>query len=120
MRLINSENGIEISSSIRVADRFFLRLKGLLGTDSLPHGNALLIRPCNSVHTFGMRYSIDVLFVDKNNRIIKMVPNMRKNRVSTALKANYVIELPAGTISMAEIRQGSLLLFHDKNSERGI
>jgi len=52
--------------------------------------------PCNSVHTFGMRYAIDVIFLDKKNRVIRMVQELRPNRLSPVVwKARSVLELPA-------------------------
>lgn len=78
----------------------FSRVRGLLGKKSLPAGHAMVIKPCNQIHTFFMQFSIDVLFVDKNNNIVKLVNSLVPNRLtSICWRAAYVVELPAGTIS---------------------
>jgi uncharacterized membrane protein (UPF0127 family) len=82
-----------------VADSFSARLRGLIGRSGLVKDTGLIITPCNSVHMMGMKFSIDVIFVDKNHRIIKIIPNMKKRSVSPVIwKAKYVIEAPAGTV----------------------
>ena len=101
----NTKKNIIAHHSV-LADTFYRRLKGLLGTTALPHGEGFIIKPCSSVHTFGMKYSIDVLFVDKNHKIIKKNENMRPGQVSMAFGSSYVIELPAGTIGQTECMIG--------------
>lgn len=85
-----------LSRQVTVADNFFTRLKGLLGTRELPRGHALLITPCNSVHTFGMRYDIDVFFVSRTGEILKIVPSMPPGRLAWCRKSTFVLELWAG------------------------
>ncbi len=97
MQLKNKTKDIMIGDHISLANTFGKRLKGLLGTDLLPFGHGLLITPCSSVHTFGMSYPIDVLFIDKNGKILKIVENMSSGKMSMALSSRYVLELPAGT-----------------------
>lgn len=103
-------NNIVLSQAVRVADSFFTRLKGLLGTKSLPKGQALLIRPCNSVHTFGMRYSIDVLFISKEGQILKIIAAMPPGRMAWCRGGAFVIELAAGTVDESKIQVGKCLL----------
>ena len=67
MRLFNESRDVLLAERLAVADTFWKRLRGLLGTREWPEGNALLISPCNSVHMFGMKYCLDVLFVDQQN-----------------------------------------------------
>ena len=69
-------------ASVHLADTFWLRLKGLLGTAALPEGEGLFLCPCNCVHTCGMRYAIDVLFLDSDGRILKLVQALEKNKVA--------------------------------------
>lgn len=97
MKIINQTKGAIISQQTRMADTFFSRLKGLLGTASLPEGQGLIIRPCNSIHTFGMRYDIDVLFVDGHNQVRKIVSAIAPGKIAMCRSSEYVIELPAGT-----------------------
>jgi uncharacterized membrane protein (UPF0127 family) len=90
-----------------VADTFFTRLKGLLGKDEFPHGEGLWIKPCNSVHTFGMKFPIDVVFLDKENRVVGLMNTLLPNRISRFYSdASSVIELPAGTLDAANIVTG--------------
>ena len=102
MKAIDSTSGKELAPNLSVADTFFKRLKGLLGKKELPHGEGLWIKPCNSVHTFGMKFPIDVVFLDKENRVVGLAKTLRPNRVSRLYSsASSVIELPAGTIDVA-------------------
>ena len=71
MKLVNLTRKTIVSCNLRIADSFFSRLKGLLGTVGLPDGDALLLRPCNNIHMFGMKYAIDVAFVDDQGKVLK-------------------------------------------------
>ena len=105
----NRTKGTVVADHVRPANTFWQRLKGLLGTSSLPIGYGLLIKPCSSVHTFGMNYSIDVLFVNGNHCIIKIVDNMLPGKMSMASGSQYVVELPAGTAQWAACSVGDIL-----------
>lgn len=98
MIIKNITQNIIIATNAEVANNFILRLKGLLGTSRLPSGEALVIRPCNSIHTVGMKYAIDVLFLDKRDIIVKIINVMPAGRFSLCSGSSYVVELPAGTI----------------------
>lgn len=98
-----------IGEHVMLADTFWKRLKGLLGTSSLPRGHGLIITPCNSVHTFGMAYPIDVLFVHEDHRVLKIVENMGSGKMSMASGSGYVVELPAGTVQETECSVGDVL-----------
>lgn len=75
------------------------RMRGLLGRPALAPGEGLLIAPCNSVHTIGMRYPIDVVFLDREGRVIKVRSALRPLRMAMARGARQVIELAAGEAS---------------------
>jgi uncharacterized protein len=85
-----------------VADRAILantsatRRTGLLKHDSLQDGEGLLIVPCEGVHTFGMKFPIDVIYLNKKHVVLKIKPEMPKRRMSICLRAHSVLELPAG------------------------
>lgn len=98
MKIKNITKDSTLANSAALANTFFGRLKGLLGTKSLPYGAGLIIKPCYSIHTFGMAYSIDVLFVDKNNCILKIVANLKPGKTAACKGSAYVVELPAGTV----------------------
>lgn len=85
-----------------VADRAILantsatRRTGLLKHESLQDGEGLLIVPCEGVHTFGMKFPIDVLYLNKKRVVLKIKPEMPRRRMSFCLSAHSVLELPAG------------------------
>lgn len=109
MQLKNKTKDIVIGDHVALADTFWKRLKGLLGTSCLPAGHGLLIKPCSSVHTFGMRYPIDVLFVDKNHKIVKIAAEIGAGKGSMASGGSYVVELPAGTARQTACTVGDIL-----------
>jgi uncharacterized membrane protein (UPF0127 family) len=99
-----------LADRLRVADTHWTRLRGLLGTSELAHGEGLWIRPCRQVHMFGMRYAIDVVFLDDATRIVGLTPDLRPWRVSPLVRAaTSVLELPAGTIARAALREGQAI-----------
>lgn len=111
MRIINATKEIELAGKARLADCFLMRLKGLLGTKNLPKGEALIIKPCSSVHTIGMSYAIDVLFVSEQNIVLKVVKNLPPWRAAACRGSAYVVELPAGTGDATGAACGHLLSF---------
>ncbi len=110
VQIWNEDTETEIAHTCRVADNFFTRLKGLQGKKSLPDGEGLLIKPCNSVHTFGMKISIDVVFLSKENEVIYMMEKMPPRKISPIVKkAAAVLELPAGRLEQTPILKGQHL-----------
>ena len=97
--------------TIAVADTFFTRLRGLLGTAALPAQQGLLLRGCDSVHMFGMRYALDIVYLDKDGVILKLVPDLRPWQLSYCRKAKDALELNSGTIRQAGWQVGDRLLF---------
>ena len=97
----------DVLASLEVAEQFGARLRGLLGRDGMD--GALLLRPARSVHTFGMRFAIDVAFLDRNLRVID-VTTMRPYRVSrTRPRARAVIEAEAGAFERWRLAVGDQL-----------
>lgn len=92
-----------------IANSFFLRLKGLLGRTSLSEAEALIISPCRQVHTVGMRMTIDVIFVDKNKRVTKIVEELTPYRQAANSRAHSVIEVATGMIKQHNIAVGCQL-----------
>ena len=83
---------------------------GLLGTTSLEPESGLLIFPTQAVHTFGMKYSIDVLFLDRQKRVVGLRPEVRPNRLTPIYwRAECVLELPAGTAKRSQTTVGDVL-----------
>ncbi len=111
MKIINKTKNTILAEEVMVADTPFSRMKGLLGNKEFSKGKAVLIRPCNSIHTFFMRFPIDVLFVDRGNRIIKAISTIKPFRLTPIyLKANFTVELPSGTIQATSTQENDEIL----------
>ncbi|MDP9379287.1 MAG: DUF192 domain-containing protein [Chloroflexota bacterium] len=83
---------------------------GLLNRSHLEPGEGLLIQPCNSVHSFFMRFPIDVLFIDSEGRVLKTYSPLRQWRSSTLVRrAKRALELPPGTIAASDTRVGDVI-----------
>ena len=85
------------------------RLRGLLGRPALIRGEGLLITPCNSVHTFGMRYPLDLVFLDHGGTVVKCVTGLRPYCIAAARRARHTLELAPGSIASAHILVGDVL-----------
>lgn len=92
-----------------IANTWWLRLRGLLGR-TLKEDDGLLITPCNSVHMFGMRYAIDVVYLNKQNTVIKIVKNLRPWQFSACGKAYKVIELSTKNNNTQTLKVGDNLI----------
>jgi len=111
VKLINQRTGEIIVNEAGIAANPWTRVIGLLLTKHLQHGRGLWLKPSNSIHTFGMRYSLDVLFLDKKNRVVEIVRNLRPNRVSPIVwKARSVVELPADSLSAVHLELNDQLI----------
>ncbi len=86
------------------------RRQGLLGRDGLPTGSALIIAPSNAVHTFFMRFPIDILFVRRDGEVIKARSAVHPWRIAASLRAFAVIELPAGSLVQSNTTTGDCLI----------
>lgn len=109
MIIKNTTQNTTIATDAKIADNFISRLKGLLGASRLESGGALIIRPCSSIHTLGMKFAIDVIFLDKHDKVVKIMNNMKAGRFSLAWGASYVIELPSGVADTTNIRVGDMI-----------
>ena len=109
MRLVNESRDVLLAERLAVADTFWKRLRGLLGTREWPEGNALLISPCNSVHMFGMKYCLDVLFVDQQNLVLEAVEALAPGKIKVCRRARYAVELPEGTLRRTGTNRGDRL-----------
>lgn len=110
MRAVVAESGRELAESVQVADSLFSRMRGLLGRKGLNTGEALWIKPCKGIHTIGMKFSIDAVFLDRNNRVIAVIPDLPPNRVSRIYRrAASVIELQAGILAVTPITIGETI-----------
>jgi uncharacterized membrane protein (UPF0127 family) len=108
-RLENDRNGRILADQIATAFDSKSRRQGLLGREGLPGRSALIIAPTNAIHTFFMRFAIDVAFISKDGRVVKTYHALRPWRVAGALRARAVIELPAGALVDADVQPGDRL-----------
>lgn len=98
MNALNQKSGKALAKNLLLADTLLSRMKGLLGSKGLERGEGLWIKPCNGVHSFGMRFPIDVVFLDREHRVIAVRPSLPPNRLTRLyFKATSVLELPSGT-----------------------
>ena len=112
MRIINETRGTTLADQAEVARSFWKRLVGLMGRRELPSGAALIIEPNTSVHTFWMRFPIDVIFVDRQNVVVGLRAAMPPNRpYAGARRAYRTIELPAGVIAQTGTQRDDHLRF---------
>ena len=86
------------------------RMRGLLGRNELTEPNGILLNPAPSVHTFFMRFPIDVVFVDKSRTIVKVVHRLKPWRAAFARKAVAALELPEGTAARLDLSPGMSLV----------
>jgi len=111
LKVTNRRSGQLLATHAGIANTSALRRKGLLEHSSLEPGDGLWIAPCEAVHCFGMKFAIDVIYLSKQKKILKMRPNMGKNRISFCLRAHSVLELPAGTVEATGTLVGDELEF---------
>lgn len=84
------------------------RTRGLLGRDSLPAGTAMLISPCSSIHTFFMKFPLDLIFMDRQNRVVKVCRRIKPWRMAWGgFSAYQVLELQAGLINLMLVQEGA-------------
>ena len=106
---MNDRTRSAVALAVDVAATRAAKRRGLLGRDSLGATEGLLISPCKAVHTVGMRFPIDVVFIDRDGRAVRIVPSLQPWRIAMSARAKAVIELAAGTAAAADIRVGDLL-----------
>jgi uncharacterized protein len=111
MQVLNVTRQTYLATRMEVADSGPKRNKGLLGRESLAPGEGLWIVPCEAVHTFAMRFPIDLVYLDRDHRIKKLRNAVAPWRLSGCLTAHSIIELPPGTISETQTQRGDMLEF---------
>ncbi len=114
-RLLNkSKSNSQIAGSLRIADSFYLRLKGLMFDRNMAPGSALFFQDCRCIHTCFMNFAIDTIFVDQNFVAKKTFENIKPWRFSQIVwQASSVIELPAGTLKATPVDIGDVLYVGD-------
>jgi uncharacterized membrane protein (UPF0127 family) len=91
------------------AESAWERARGLLGRAPLAAGEGLLLDPCRSVHTFGMRYALDLAFLDGDGRICKLAYGIAPGRLAGSFAARATLELAAGSLEASGLRLGDAI-----------
>lgn len=105
LSLFNETADIFLAMRVRTAYNFWHRLKGWMGKKSFREGEALLLKPCRSIHTCFMLAPIDVVYLDRDLRVVGILERVRPYRFPRAVRrAHSVVELPAGTVALRSLR----------------
>lgn len=96
--LVNDRERLLLASRLLVANTFWSRFMGLMGLPSLPEGHCLILSPCNNIHSFFMRFPIDVIYLDKTFNVLRATRGLKPWHIDRpCLAARHVLELPAGS-----------------------
>jgi uncharacterized membrane protein (UPF0127 family) len=111
LRVHNQSRDTTLADRALIADNSKTRKTGLLKHDRLESGEGLWITPCEGIHTVGMKFPIDVLFLDKKRKVVKIRAAMPRWRMAASLFAHSVLELPSGTAQATQTSSGDQLEF---------
>ncbi len=109
LRLEDTRNGAVLAGRVLAAFDSAARRTGLLKYDAMPEDAALVIAPSNGIHTFFMRFAIDVVFVDRLGKVMALRHHLGPWRVAVAWRAYAVIEMAAGTLQRTGVQRGDFL-----------
>ena len=107
--LTNTRNNKIVAQTLLTAFDSASRRKGLLDHDSLPDESAMIIAPTSAIHTFAMRFAIDVMFVSRDGRVLQVRRHVKPRRLAAAWRAFAVVELAAGAAERSDTRPGDQL-----------
>ncbi len=109
-KLFNQTQNCELISDLKVADSFWLRLVGLLGRKGMSADEGMWFDRCSSIHTFGMRFSLDVVFLDSSMKVKALKPDVKPGRMTwPVMGARSAVELTSGSIERMKIKIGDQL-----------
>jgi len=117
MVLVNVTRKTILSDRCHFANTVLKRMVGLLNRRKFAKGEGLLLDRCYGVHTIGMRFPIDVLFLDKDLRVIRAVKALPPYRTSIVKKAVYVLELPVGALESSHTEEGDQIQIRTAQTE---
>lgn len=108
--IVNKRNEIRLASQIKVANNAWSRMVGLIGQRNLDDNKAILIYPCQQIHTFFMSFPIDCLFINKEYQVLQCIESLNPWKVSKKVPGAWaVIELPSGVIQRTNTRVDDFL-----------
>ena len=108
--ITNARTGQLVAERAVLASNPWTRMKGLLGRASMPASEAIILRPAASIHTLFMRFALDIIYLDREDRVVKVVPNLVPYRFSAAKKAHTVLEMTSGATAGSDLQPGDQLL----------
>jgi uncharacterized membrane protein (UPF0127 family) len=111
IKVRNRDRGSVLAEAAEVADTSAKRRTGLLKHSGLAPGSGLWIAPCEAVHSFGMKFAIDLVYLDRKKKVRKIRREMVPRRLSACLTAHSVLELPVGAIDASRTEPGDQLEF---------
>ncbi len=110
MKIVNRTQGTLLGSQISLADTWWSRFRGYLGRSAPKTGEGILLAPCSSIHTFGMVFPLDVVFLNSEGAVLELQEGLRPWRLCRgAVGSRYVLELPEGTVSATRTTVGDEL-----------
>lgn len=112
----NATRAVLLAGDLRIARTALARLRGLIGTtaEEFRAGKGLWIVPCEGVHSFGMKFAIDVIYLDRQNRVIHLVRKLKPSRLAAVkLRSRSVLELPSGEIERSGTSIGDRIEISD-------
>ena len=118
--LMNERTKMPVATQVEIAATRSTRRRGLLGRDRLDEASAMLLAPCTAVHTAGMRFPIDVVFVDRQGYAVKVVPNLRPWRIALSAGGRAVVEMAAGSLGSGQVLPGDRLYLAPTSSVKDL
>jgi len=114
MRIENRTRKTMLGSNVRLVTGWWGRFRGYMGHTEPPPGEGILLIPCDAVHTFWMRFDLDILFVDPHGEVLQVVRSMRPWKWTRRVRgARSVLEVPAGIIDGSSTQVGDRLTWWD-------
>jgi uncharacterized membrane protein (UPF0127 family) len=115
MKIVNRTQGTLLGSRVLLADTWWQRFRGFLGRGAPGSGEGILLAPCNAIHTFGMTFPLDVVFLDAQGRVLDLRRSLRPWRTARGRSGTrYVLEVPTGTIDQTSTHIGDELSWASK------
>ena len=115
LKAINKTKDTIIASNVRLANNIITRIIGLLLDSSLSEDFGLLIKPAKQIHAYGMRFTFDAIFIDKNDKVIHLIEKMKPWSSPSKLiwNSKKVLEISAGVIAKTNTEIGDIIIFED-------
>jgi uncharacterized membrane protein (UPF0127 family) len=114
MRIENRTRKTLVGTRVDLASTWWGRFKGFIGRQEPIPGEGILLWPCNAVHTYGMSFDLDILFLDERGRVLEMIRSFAPwKKTSRVPGARYVLEGPPGMIEESQTEVGDLLTWWD-------